>query len=439
MIKYLTVVSCFLIWFSFNAKAQFGKFLSLEGIDWRKDSLHELIDVIKDKKCIVLSEPNHGYGRAFDAQSCIIKNLIETSDRKVVLLMEASWINCDMITRLLQREGISSIPKTFRYLTSMDLLYWKKTGFWDFICTKIVEGKLELKGFDIAGTSSEFVAEMFEEAKAKYKVLHYINSIKDAKAIGYTFGSFNGWQLQSVLDLDFYDKIKHFVQIVTSVYEQEQDYLRVEQWKGVLDFFFWIYRRTLVLKDNKIINQIENDKQSSLFWGIRDSLMAELFLKRISNYPDQKIVCKMATRHSGKKISDFQEIMKCCREQGVRSMGELISEVHPELFFSICFVTGTGQQALSLYPWQKDEGIQVRKPPNGSLEDWLMKKGGNYYFVNLEDETWRNSIFTMHAIYERFLSAQWSRHFSAVFYIREMEPLDLLPDLAVPSDQGLLK
>ena len=71
--------------FCSNLKGQYGNFISPEGIDWRKDSLVDVVNVIKDNKCIVLSEPNHGYGRAIDAQSCIIKNLIESSDQKVVL------------------------------------------------------------------------------------------------------------------------------------------------------------------------------------------------------------------------------------------------------------------------------------------------------------------------------------------------------------------
>lgn len=413
---------------SFSIKSQPSEVFALEGIDWKNDSLPALVNVIKDKHCVVLSEPNHGYGSAFDAQACVIKNLIEKSDRKVVLFMEASWINCEMITRLLQEEGVSAIPKTYRYLTSMDLAYWRKTGFWDYICERIAEGRLELQGFDIGGASSEFVKEIYEEARSMSDVMSYFHTQKHKEVIDIIFSTYEGLTPQSTMYSNYFEILFQFVQAVIASYSKELNYLRVEQWKRILDYFLWIYKRSAILEGNKISNLVENDFQDSRFWGIRDSIMAEIFLSKVDRYTNYKIVCKMATMHSGRRIAGLENIMLCCREPGVKSMGEIISERRPGFFYSIAFIAGSGHHAIRDYPWEREESNPILSPTPGSLEESLMKRGGDYYFADLEQPGWRDSVFTMHAIYERFLTSKWSQHFSGVFYIRNMKPLDLLPE-----------
>ena len=436
MIRFLPILTLFSFLFCSNLKGQYGNFISPEGIDWRKDSLVDVVNVIKDNKCIVLSEPNHGYGRAIDAQSCIIKNLIESSDQKVVLFLEASWVNCDRILRLLRSEGEAGIPKTSRYLTSNDLIYWAKTGFWNYICEKVIEGKLELQGFDISGISPDLVHEMIAEAEKIPEIIRFIESIKDYDTFRLFFEPFGWWRVQSILQARGYKAIEEFIGLVTEVYISRGDTIRSEEWNAVLDYFNWIYRRTVILKDNKISNQVKDEKQESQFLAPREQSMSKIFLKKYAKYSDRLIICKMATMHSGRELMGVEGLLACCREPGVRSMMELISQQSNIPFYSICFTTGSGSYFVREYPLDRNVGNPVKMPPRSSLERYLLKKGGAYYFANLEDATWRYQEFTMNVLYDRFASAKWSRHFSAVFYIREMAPLDLLPEPPVSPEQN---
>ena len=48
MIRFLPILTLFSFLFCSNLKGQYGNFISPEGIDWRKDSLVDVVNVIKD-------------------------------------------------------------------------------------------------------------------------------------------------------------------------------------------------------------------------------------------------------------------------------------------------------------------------------------------------------------------------------------------------------
>ena len=138
----------------------------ISSINWRGfqyNDISSIDSIISKNKILFLSESDHGHGSSMDAQCMILKGLIDSS-KLDILYIESSWINCDRITSTLVQKGITGIEEAKRYIQSYELLYWVKTGFWDYLANKIIEGKVLLKGFDIAGVSPIIAKELFSES-----------------------------------------------------------------------------------------------------------------------------------------------------------------------------------------------------------------------------------------------------------------------------------
>ena len=395
----------------------------LPDIDWAKadyNNVTRIAGLLDNFDILILAESDHGHGSSMDAQCMILRALID-SGKISTLYVESSWINCDRIMSVLRQKGEAGILESIKYMRTYELKYWVANGFWHYLAKKIIDGRLALSGFDIDGISPIIVHDLFNEVVEfpevkKYSAIHE-KEFGDAK---WYFDHFEGWNLSSVFYRESFTKVQSLINVITKVYEVRGDLHRVSQWKLVLDFFYWLYRRSLVLANNTYSNQINSDKQLSAFHAVRDSLMAQVFLQNY-NKNTRKVACSMSSYHAIRNTSVIDGLDKCCKDDSIHTMGEIIGRTLGGRMYSVCFISYSGQYGVIDYVDKRTK--KIKKPLLNSIENKLRKFGYPFCFVNLRDQNISDSVFFMNAIFDRYLRSKWSENFSGVFFINKMEPL----------------
>src|SRR5215475_8966131 len=87
--------------------------------------------ILRRRDILIVSEPDHGFGSAYDVQCMLMKTLIDSCKIKSVYI-ESSWINCERIMGTLQGNSKNAIEEAKKYIYSYDLKYWTNNGFWDY-------------------------------------------------------------------------------------------------------------------------------------------------------------------------------------------------------------------------------------------------------------------------------------------------------------------
>jgi hypothetical protein len=396
---------------------------NIESINWKlsNNKMFDICNKIFDNHdLLILSESYHGDGSSYDAQCMILKALIDSSKINSIYT-ESSWINIEKINAILKQGGKDSVKSTIKYMRSVELRYWVDNGFWDYLANKIIENKIKLYGFDITGNSEYIVVELFNQSLLLSGVKKFISDkpliFKDAAL---AFEHFEGWGGQSTCNEYYYNRLNDFLKIVIKCYEEKNEVYKLKQWKTISNFFYWLYKRTLILSKNKISNVILNEKQNSLFHSIRDSLIGEIFFDYYTK--NEKAVALMSCYHSIRNSNNIEKVSECCKDFDVHVLGEKINEFLGSKSYNICFISGSGFSAINYFGNAK--GHKITKPLKGSLEHWLNKQPGSYYFVDLENSSIRNESFYMKPVYGKYLKSNWAKNFSGAFFIKEMQPLN---------------
>jgi len=395
---------------------------TIKSINWMTNSGDMLYfdKVLTNHDILILAESDHGHGSSYDAQCAIIRRLVETKKVKA-LYIESSWLNCQKIVTLLKEKGEAGIKETEKYMLSYDLKYWVTNGFWHFIANEIIKGDLNLYGFDVSGVSPLIVTELFVEAQQLDPVKKIINyEAERFKDIRWYFEDFSGFGPQSKLYYNHYVVVEQFINLVIEAYGHTKDENRVKQWKALLNYFYWFYKRTEYLKQNKLSFHTLNDKQVSEFHKVRDSLMAASFFSTYLFSKEDKVVCTMSAYHALRNSYLINEVENCCKEKDLKTMAELLQERYGDKIFSICFITGSGEYGIQYenYKWKK-----LRRPEKESLEYYLAGLKHPYIFLDFKNTSLKGNTFQMRGVFNRFLRSNWSENYSGVFFIKEMKPL----------------
>lgn len=423
------LISIFFICFSSKLISQ--ELLNIPGnginlvntINWRDSNINiSFFDsALQNNNLLILAEANHGDGISYDAQCMILKGLIDEGKINTIYT-ESSWINIDEIVTILKREGIKSIPETKTLMRSIELRYWVDNGFWEYLAVKIIEGRINLFGFDIGGHSSKIVIPLFDRACEIPAVKKYFQIYpKKYEILREEYYTYDGWGKQSRYDFEGYNDHKKFIDITVDYYKKKDDSLKVRQWTTILDCFFWMYKRSLVLAGNKYSNVIESDLQNSEFNLVRDSLMAEVFYSfYLQNNKSQKAVALMSTYHALRASQSIENVSDCCINPLVKPMTKILVKKYNVNFFNVAFVAASGEHGLN-YASGNMKYTKIKKPVKGSLEYTLNRLPYEYCVLKLADVP--ENEFFMNVLYDRYLKADWRKNFDAVFFIKKMEPL----------------
>jgi erythromycin esterase-like protein len=259
---------------------------------------------------------------------------------------------------------------------------------------------------------------------------------KDFESIKFQFDNYAGWGLQSRYDFEGYNIQSKFINGIIEDYVStgNQSY-KITQWKSILSHFYWMYKRSLVLKDNKYSNVIETEKQRSLFHSDRDSIMADNFLADYRLRENQKAVVLVSCYHSVRNSQSIESVLDCCTDPKVNIWGDLISKALSSKLYSICFARAGGKSGINYYT--KGNNYKINTSLKNSLEYFLAQRTESYSFIDLTNSSLSNKSFYLRVLFDRFLQSNWSQNFSGVFFIKEMQPLNFTNESVLLNEDEL--
>lgn len=381
---------------------------------------------LDNKNILMLSEADHGDGSTIEAQCAIMKALIDAGKVNTIYT-ESSWMVLDKINELIQQNGFKDSNAIKLQMRSSELRYWVDNGFWNYLMSKIIDGKIKLYGLGI-DASIKIMKPLFEEAQLFSDVKEYLQLLKGKNKTDYEeiMGTYNtaydGYGVQSNYYERNYNLQKGLIDRIQNVYRQQGNEHRMEQWQTVLNFFYWMYKRTLVLQGNKYVNVIEGDIQFSSFMSLKDSFMATHFLKHYQPQQGKKTIVLVSNYHALRNSQIIDSMQQCCKLPGVYLTGEMIDKNLPGQVYNLGFINAYGVHEVNYF--ERRHPMKYPRPQPNSLEYYLAKNyKGNYCMINLEKSPLKDTSFYMRPVYYLYLRSKWAKNYSGVFFIREMQPL----------------
>lgn len=392
---------------------------------WNNFNTNE-VDVLnvflQNKKILVLSEIYHGDGTSYEAQCMILKRLIDSSAIDAIYT-ESSWLVIEKISSILKTEGKRGIPKTAAYMRSLELKYWLSNGFWDYLANKIIEDKISLIGFDV-GASELIIDEMLNEIQSFKGIQEYKREHPyDYKLLMFEYKNFDGWGPSSFYTEKSFLRQQAFITQIKREYSNSNCKVEVKKWQAILDYFYWMYKRSSTVKKKQgLLNENNLEYQRRSFNSIRDSLMASHFLSIYkSRKSNEKSVCLVSSFHGIKKTNlriDYQ----MPGENELKCMGEILDQQIGEDIYNMCFIRGGGKTGINYF--SKGNIEIIGNPPINSLEFFLKSNTtAPYSIVDFEKTILSDSSFIMNATGRGYENFHWAKCFSGVFFIKNMLPL----------------
>lgn len=399
------------------------KVFPMNTLDWKQENSKQIVPIknlFLENNIVILSENTHFDGAVRDAQCMILKELIEAGTINTVYL-ESSWLNINKINTILREKGIDSIEQTLQYCKSQDLQYWNNNGFWNFLAEKIVEGKIELVGFDIGGANASLAQEMYYEA-LKFPLIN-----KE-----YGFQSDANDQLKNDFELLGlkYDLLfpesqylvgKVFVQKVIAEYSKIQLTKKVKEWEMINSYYDWAYARQFALHKTKKYADLDKFvKEKTSYHSLRDSMMAQVFFSHYREKKEVKAIAIMAAYHALNNFRESSKIEECCVEKNTHVLNETLNKLINDSIYSICFVAGSGSYGYDI-DGKKIEYGKIN-PDKKSIEAYFKEHTRYpYLFTDLKSST-ISTNFPSAIIFGKTVCADWTNIFSGMIFIREMYP-----------------
>ncbi len=395
-------------------------------LDYHADNskqIKPIRDLFLNYDLVLLAESTHYDGATIDAQCMIMKELIDSGIINTIYT-ESSWLNAEMIMSILLKEGKAGAAKAKKYAASGELINWIDNDFWQYLINKIVERKVRLVGFDIETNSGILVENLFNEIEPKILKLKLLDSlnVNELKDEYYHFEKFV--QLMSFTK-EQYQKHSTFVKIVREYYKNVGDERRMQQWSMIESYFFWIYNRQFYKPETKYQELYKNtfNINISYFNSIRDSIMADIFMKDYNGNKNIKAIIKTSSYHALRNFKDNSPIENLYVGKNVYIFNDVLNKKFTKKIYSICFVASSGKWGLNFLGNKDVKKIIV---PKKSLEYHFKKIEYPFFFSNFQDSFDINSSFTMKLVFQKAIQAKWAKIFSGVFFIKQMYPIKYL-------------
>lgn len=390
--------------------------LSLSEINFNQ--LKPFENILNRNDVLILSEGGHADGATYDAQCMIVKGLIEQGKISTVYT-ESSWLNIEKINSILKKYGKDSINSAEKYISSIELFYWTRNGFWNYLAEKIINNKVNLIGIDIETTSSLITVELLNEAMLKDNIF----SKNEYKEVIADLSNPLQWTFDVNYSEAFYKKSRLFIQFIMQHYSSENNLYKVKQWQRILDYQYFRYYRNFDNNGFRVLHPFDNGPRETYFNSIRDSVMCDILLENYTNKNSGKAVLLIASYHAMQNSELIEKLDQCLKYNYVKTFGEILNRRNILKFYNICFVTSSGKRGTKQD--SKKYFYKVKKPKKGSFEDYFSKQKYSYFFTDLESFSAKKTKFFMNPFNKKYLYADWAKIFSGIFFIKEMYPQDL--------------
>lgn len=378
---------------------------------------------------VLLAESTHYDGATLDAQCMIMKELIDSGEINTIYL-ESSWLNSEKIMSILLNEGKSGISRAKKYASSGEFINWIDNGFWNYLAEKIIEHKVRIVGFDIETNSWTLIHELFTEAKGRIVQDRSFDSL-NMKSIEQCFFNFETLSETMHFKRTVYNDQMKFITRVRKMYSEKEDSLREYQWSLIEKYFYWIYNRQFLVKEDNynVLYKDPANMNISLFNSIRDSIMAEIFLKDFLNKKNTKAIIKTSSYHALRNYESEIGIQNVFIADKVFTFNTILSKMLPNKIFSICFISSSGKWGLNFLG--NKGGTKKIEISRYGIEAFFKERKEDFFFSSFKDSHGfdSNTEFVMKVVFQRNIKAKWAQIFSGFFFIREMYPVKYLyPD-----------
>ncbi len=426
--KYITGIVFFLSCVYYSNGQVTPNFNGLEinpisSIDWTKDNSSQIkpfVDIFKEYNIVVLAQSTHLDGTVDDAQCMLMKELINAGIINTIFI-ESSCLNTDKINSILRKEGVSGIAKAEYFFGSGELSYWSYNGFWPFLASKIIEGKVQLHGIDIETTSDTLMREMLngillldsvKSFVAKYPVMF--------KKFQDDFSDITNWNTDLNYSENQFCAQNSFIKLAINEYTKKGEAEKIKQWEIISKYLFWRMKRSQSINNKDFYEMIKNTIELTKFFSLRDSMMAEILLAHYLNNKRKAILITTAY-HALRNPFDFNSIKNLVVDKG-HFLGDIINKKMPGQVYNICFVASSGKRGRIVY--LINEVSKIEKPVKGSFEYFFKKSPHEYFFTNLKSSPLENKDFKMNVLFRTYLNVPWSKVFQGVFFIKKMYPIE---------------
>lgn len=419
----LMTFSCLLVNSQVSSDFSTLKVIPMNNLDWKQENSKQIISIknlFLENNIVILSENTHFDGAVRDAQCMILKELIDAGTINTIYL-ESSWLNINKINAILKEKGIDSIEETLQYCKSQDLQYWNNNGFWNFLAEKIVEGKIELVGFDIGGVNASLAQEMYYEALEFPLINKEYGFQSDANDQLKNDFELLGLKYDLLFPESQYLVVKVFIQKVIAEYSKIQLTKKIKEWEMINSYYDWAYTRQFVLHKTKKYADLDKFiKEKTSYHSLRDSIMAQVFFSHYREKKEVKAIAIMAAYHALNNFRESFKIEECCVEKNTHVLNETLNKLINDSIYSICFVAGSGSYGYDIDGKIFEYG--KINPDRKSIEAYFKEHTGYpYLFTDLQSSTISTS-FPSAIIFGKTVCADWANIFSGMIFIRKMYP-----------------
>ncbi len=376
---------------------------SVDPADEDFSDLSPLKEAIGDRQIVILGEPSHGDGTAFQAKSRLVKFLHEKMDFDV-LAFETGLYDLRLATA-----QASSFKEHLQAAANNLSRPWAKSkqarpALRYYAQTTQTNDPLHLAGIDGAlrpPNDSIFTARLK----------------RHLQATGY-------WQTATAR-MDFAPTLR--TQLVNPL-ALARDTARYRQFVSVL---------------NTLTDTLRGGSSEDRFWGLmlenvkamtqtgfqrsyepRNRQMAETlaWLAR-EKYADENIIVWIASSHGIRNLSSIERINAKRSYEGQKSMGDFLAAAFDGGIYTLGFTAYEGK--FGAFYWDRRETQTISSPSANSLEDLLGALSSDYSLLNLSavpKDHWLSRPQVARPLGYEEMRADWTRVMDGLFFIRKMAP-----------------
>lgn len=385
--------------------------IPLRTVDPAETSFSDLMPLkhdIGDRRIVVLGEPTHGDGTAFQAKSRLVKFLHQEMDFDV-LAFESGLYDLRLATR-----RASSPDEFLQAATSTLARPWAQSkqarpALRYYAETQATQSPLHLAGIDGAlrpPNDSMFVARLKG---------HLQNRNEWATVVeGTSFEQTLRTQLTNPLALS--RDTAAYRQFMSRVDRLILPLRNASSTDGSSENRFW----ALMLENVKA--QVQTGFQRS--YEPRNRQMAQnLVWLAEEAYPDEKIMVWIASSHGVRNLSSIERINAPRSYEGQESMGDVLDEAFDGGVYTLG-ITAHGGEYGAFY-WDDESPTSIQEPSAGSFEALLGSLSPDYSILDLTDvprSSWISKEQVARPLGYEEMRADWTQVMDGLLFIRTMHP-----------------
>lgn len=395
--------------YSFSVLGQIKEITTIEPDSLNFSDLSFLKSTLQGVRIIGLGEQMHYDGATYNAKVRLIKYLHENLGYNVIAF-ESGLYDCTVANDAISKRKLTD---SVNYLN--DAIF----GIWD--CKEVyalaeyidktnkTNNPLILTGFDI-----QFAGDFARDSLAK-EFIKFIKYIEIKTEIDLKIDSIQ--LINSITTLAMYSN--YFNKI------PEQDTLFLQSTIAKIEATF---NKNKSLRNSytsywlRVLENIKSDYRKRYFSkvNIRDSMMASnITWLTEERFKDQKIILWSANTHLARNTNSVKN--KYLKNN--KLMGNYLSDYFDTSYYFIAFTSYEGRFFNSWLLYQ----LSKKKPKKKSIEKFMYKKGYNYSFLDLRNNSISSQLDYKHIHYSKIFGnsnrkMNLSKVVDGVFYIRYMYP-----------------